>query len=141
MILCTVKSRWDRVLFKGLESSGYSFLLSLARHILRNYIFAHAIKNNLSLPIGKNITQNLDDFLEDNDTDNDDTDNNNSNNKTNSINIITQENQYIKKTEELYQLFSSDNYKHHFDWIRCEFFSELLLESLEEDKKNILKSR
>jgi superfamily II DNA or RNA helicase len=119
------------MLFKRLESSGYSFLLSLARHILRNYIFVHAIKNNLPLPIGKNIAQNLDNFLEDDDTDND-------NDETNSLNIITQENQYIEKAEELYQLFSNDQYKHHFDWIRSEFFSETLLESLETDNKNIL---
>ncbi|MDR2761025.1 MAG: phospholipase D-like domain-containing protein, partial [Planctomycetaceae bacterium] len=124
------------MLFKRLESSGYSFLLSLARHVLRNYIFVYAIKNNLPLPIGKNIAQNLDDFLEDDDTDNDNMDNNN--NETNSLNIITQENQYIEKAEELYQLFSNDKQKHHFDWIRREFFSETLLESLEKDNKNIL---
>ncbi|MDR1484248.1 MAG: phospholipase D-like domain-containing protein [Planctomycetaceae bacterium] len=126
------------MLFKRLESSGYSFLLSLARHVLRNYIFVHAIKNNLPLPIGKNIAQNLDDFLEDDDTDNDDNNNNNNNNETNSLNIITQEKQYIEKAEELYQLFSSDKYEHHFDWVRNEFFNETLLESLEKDNKNIL---
>src|SRR5439155_22269294 len=56
-------------LFKRLESSGYSFLLSLSRHILRNYIFIYAIENRLPVPIGKNITHNLDDFLEDEDVD------------------------------------------------------------------------
>ena len=39
-------------LFKRLESSGYAFLLSIERHILRNYIFLHAIEKNLLLPIG-----------------------------------------------------------------------------------------
>ena len=39
-------------LFKRLESSGHSFLQSLERHILRNYIFLHAIEYGLSLPIG-----------------------------------------------------------------------------------------
>lgn len=38
-------------LFKRLESSGYSFLLSVARHILRNHIFMHALKNSLELPV------------------------------------------------------------------------------------------
>ncbi|MEW6607370.1 MAG: helicase-related protein [bacterium] len=38
-------------LFKRLESSGSSFLLSVRRHILRNYIYLYAIKNGL-LPIG-----------------------------------------------------------------------------------------
>ena len=32
-------------LFKRLESSGYAFLLSVRRHILRNFIFLHALEN------------------------------------------------------------------------------------------------
>src|SRR5690606_18714661 len=32
-------------LFKRLESSGYSFLLSLSRHILRNFIYQYALEN------------------------------------------------------------------------------------------------
>ena len=39
-------------LFKRLESSGQAFLQSLERHILRNYIFLHAIEHDLPLPIG-----------------------------------------------------------------------------------------
>ena len=39
-------------LLKRLESSGHAFLLSLERHILRNFIFLHAIENDQPLPIG-----------------------------------------------------------------------------------------
>ncbi|MEM1941223.1 MAG: phospholipase D-like domain-containing protein, partial [Candidatus Caldarchaeum sp.] len=39
-------------LFKRLESSGYSFLLSLYRLILRNEVFLYAIKSGKRLPIG-----------------------------------------------------------------------------------------
>lgn len=39
-------------LFKRLESSGFSFLQSLERHILRNEIYLYAIGNGLDLPIG-----------------------------------------------------------------------------------------
>ena len=39
-------------LFKRLESSGQAFIQSVERHILRNYIFLHAIENGLPLPIG-----------------------------------------------------------------------------------------
>lgn len=39
-------------LFKRLESSGHSFLLSIERHVLRNFIFLHAIENDLPIPIG-----------------------------------------------------------------------------------------
>jgi hypothetical protein len=37
-------------LFKRLESSGHAFILSLERHILRNFIFLHAIEHDLPLP-------------------------------------------------------------------------------------------
>ena len=39
-------------LFKRLESSGQAFLQSVERHILRNFVFLHAIENDLPLPIG-----------------------------------------------------------------------------------------
>lgn len=39
-------------LFKRLESSGDSFLLSLRRHVLRNMIVLHALQNGLPVPIG-----------------------------------------------------------------------------------------
>ena len=39
-------------LFKRLESSGFSFLQSIDRHILRNRTYLHAIESALDLPIG-----------------------------------------------------------------------------------------
>ncbi len=39
-------------LFKRLESSGYSFLQSIDRHILRNQIYQYALENGLDLPVG-----------------------------------------------------------------------------------------
>ncbi len=39
-------------LFKRLESSGDAFQQSIERHILRNYVFLHAIENGLPLPLG-----------------------------------------------------------------------------------------
>ncbi len=39
-------------LFKRLESSGKAFLLSVERHILRNYVFLHALAEGKPLPIG-----------------------------------------------------------------------------------------
>ncbi|MBA3946274.1 MAG: NgoFVII family restriction endonuclease [Herpetosiphonaceae bacterium] len=39
-------------LFKRLESSGVVFIQSLHRHILRNYVFLHALSNGLPLPLG-----------------------------------------------------------------------------------------
>lgn len=57
-------------LFKRLESSGHSFLLSVRRHILRNYIFLHALENDLPLPIGTQDSALFDTRNDDLDSDN-----------------------------------------------------------------------
>lgn len=117
-------------LFKRLESSGYSFLLSLSRHILRNYIFIYALENRLPVPIGKNISQNLDDFLEDDDTDADAEDN--------FLNLILKEETYLENAGALYQEFVT-KFRNRFDWIRSEFFSNSLQASLIKDSREIIK--
>lgn len=38
--------------FKRMDSSGFAFLLTVYRHILRNALFLHALDNRLPLPIG-----------------------------------------------------------------------------------------
>ena len=47
-------------LFKRLESSGHAFLLSVERHVLRNFIYIHAIEQRLPLPIGASDAGMLD---------------------------------------------------------------------------------
>ncbi len=54
-------------LFKRLESSGYSFLLSVRRHILRNLVTLHAIENGLPIPIGTQEAAMLDTAVSDTD--------------------------------------------------------------------------
>ncbi len=54
-------------LFKRLESSGAAFLLSVERHLLRNYVFLHAIRNGLPLPIGTQDAEMLDSRFTDDD--------------------------------------------------------------------------
>lgn len=119
-------------LFKRLESSGYSFLLSLSRHILRNYIFIYAIENRFPVPIGKNISQNLDDFLEDQDTDEDTP-------GENYLKLIMDEEKYLERAAEIYHAYTQEPLKRRFDWIRSEFFSPALQASLISDSINILK--
>jgi superfamily II DNA or RNA helicase len=55
-------------LFKRLESSGHSFLLSVRRHILRNYISLHALENGLPLPVGTQDSALFDTRTEDHDS-------------------------------------------------------------------------
>lgn len=119
-------------LFKRLESSGSSFLISLSRHVLRNYVFLYALQNNLPLPIGKNISQNLDDFLEDEDTEN-------NGKQDDSINLILDEEIYLLQAKKVYEVYSSQHFKHQFDWIRSDFFTPLLKKELASDGMEILK--
>ena len=56
-------------LFKRLESSGAAFLLSVERHLLRNHVFLHALRNGLPLPIGTQDAEMLDLRFTDSDAD------------------------------------------------------------------------
>lgn len=54
-------------LFKRLESAGPAFLLSLERHVLRNFVFLHALENGLELPLGTQGAELLDPDYDDED--------------------------------------------------------------------------
>ena len=53
--------------FKRMDSCGYSFLLTLYHHLLRNAVFIYALENGLDLPIGDENAL-PDDFIDDQDT-------------------------------------------------------------------------
>ena len=126
-------------LFKRLESSGFSFLLSISRHILRNYIFIYAIENGLPLPVGKQDVMMLDDYLEDEDMET-------SGNRTpeNSYplsrngGLALSEESYYTQARKIYDLFASD-YKKRFDWIGSQLFSATLRDALLSDSLDLLK--
>lgn len=118
-------------LFKRLESSGYSFLVSLSRHVLRNSIYAYAIENNLPLPIGTQEANLLDEFLDDVDLDNAGT-------NEGAIRILLDEEDYYAQARKIYTLYET-SYHNRFDWIRSEFFEASLKNILINDSKEILK--
>lgn len=55
--------------FKRLESSGHAFLLSVRRHIQRNFIYLHALESGLPLPIGTQDSTLFDTRSDDHDSD------------------------------------------------------------------------
>lgn len=118
-------------LFKRLESSGYSFLLSLSRHVLRNYIYVYAIENDLPLPIGPQEANILDEFLDDVDIDN-------AGDEETRIKILLDEESYYAQAGRIYKLFET-KYHSRFDWIRCGLFEKSLKNILINDSKDILK--
>lgn len=56
-------------LFKRLESSGLAFIQSIERHILRNFVYLHALDKDLPLPIGTQGADLLDTRVKDEDAD------------------------------------------------------------------------
>jgi len=114
-------------LYKRLESSGYAFLLSVSRHILRNYIFIYAVENGLKLPVAG---QSVDiDLFDDADEDNDFNLN---------LNFDWTAIEYEKHGSKCYNDFVTEM-KNRFDWINSQIFKrELLLEHLRKDSDTLL---
>ena len=131
-------------LFKRLESSGHVFIQSVERHILRNYIFLHAIENDKPLPIGSQNAEMLDSRLYDEDAD--------------ALNLISDpfddeaeaqvdetSSQFVSYTidafkeraAEIYHLYTTQ-YKSRFRWIRPNLFHKSLQKDLTDDVHALL---
>ena len=126
-------------LFKRLESSGQAFIQSVDRHILRNYIFLHAIENDEPLPIGSQNAEMLDSRFEDRDTedatlildvsgDDDDTQMNSIDLQTNAYTADA----YKHRAAEIYGLYTT-KYESRFRWLRSNLFHPMLQKELAED--------
>ena len=113
-------------LFKRLESSGYSFLLSISRHILRNYLFVYAIENDLPFPIGKQEAGLIDDFMY-SDSDNED---------DNTSEILITPKQYLERAKKYYEALLAKKSK--YQWIRSQLFNEKLKNDLIDDSKELM---
>lgn len=109
-------------LFKRLESSGYAFLLSLARHAMRNYVYIHAIDNNKDLPIGSQETQVMDEFLEEQDE---------TLAELGIVNIHDDLKKYGEFAKSIYETMRAHPKK--FKWISPRFFKSSLRKQLQKD--------
>lgn len=118
--------------FKRIDSSGFSFLLTLSRHILRNVVFIYAMENKLRLPIGDE-NQLPDDFIDDEDV---------------NANILGEEfsqealkngelpkistdmEEYMRRAEKYYnQIFTKNN----VSFIDSKYFKKTLKQQLKKD--------
>lgn len=123
-------------LFKRLESSGYVFLLSVRRHIVRNFIYLHALEHRLPLPIGSQDSALFDTRLDDNDND-----------RT----LFSAENDGSSLPTDVtansiaeFALVGANSYKtlraehgHLFDWLRPTIFIEDLTKHLRQDAERL----
>ncbi|MGA3179722.1 MAG: helicase-related protein [Verrucomicrobiota bacterium] len=123
-------------LFKRLESSGHSFLLSVRRHILRNYIFLHALENSLPLPIGTQDSALFDTRAEDHDSDS-----NMFGADGGGSQILTEITakslaEFAKAGASGYQTLRNEHTR-NFDWLRANVFIEDLAEHLRQDAERL----
>ena len=133
-------------LFKRLESSGKAFLQSLERHVLRNYVFLHAIENGLPLPIGTQDAAMLDSRFSDDDADTagrtsgcsseDEEAEDGGEAETATIKLHT-EHEYQCRAAEVYAEYAGQ-YHRRFKWLRPGFFSKSLGDSLRADGRALL---
>jgi superfamily II DNA or RNA helicase len=124
-------------LFKRLESGGPAFIQSLERHVLRNFIYLHAIENDLPLPIGTQGAEFLDARLGDKDLDNllgeavDDADNDSDGNGDGAA-FLRDEPTFRKRAGEAYERYSTE-LKKRFKWLRPSLFVKTLESDLRSD--------
>ena len=127
-------------LFKRLESSGFSFLQSIDRHILRNRIYLYAIENQLDLPVGV-----LDASLLDVDRIDEDAEGLEGDQEdlldglveaVESVDKDAAEIDPMTRAKAAYRLYAGD-YRKRFKWINSRLFKSLLAEHLAADTQSL----
>ncbi len=132
-------------LFKRLESSGMAFLQSVERHILRNFVYLHAIEHGLPLPLGSQTSEMLDTRMTDEDAEEftnnlfaDDADNSEEEEKIASSGTgLRSEEDFLRRAAEVYADYES-MHRRSFKWIRPGLFTEVLAEHLRADAEALL---
>ena len=130
-------------LFKRLESSGEAFQQSIERHILRNYIFLHAIKGGHPVPIGTQDAGLLDAGNYDEDTDDPNAtaelfdEENSEQGDTPPTRTLRTEADFTKRAAEIYQLYARE-FKSRFKWLRPDLFVPSLAKDLAADAASLL---
>lgn len=130
-------------LFKRLESSGRAFIQSIERHILRNYIFLHAIEQRKPLPLGTQDAGMLDSRIYDEDVDDacvtssmfDDGDEECA---VPAPTPLKSEADFKTRAAEIYREYST-THKSRFKWLRPDLFIKTLGRDLENDANALLK--
>jgi superfamily II DNA or RNA helicase len=124
--------------FKRIDSSGYSFLLTLYRHILRNMVFVYAIDNKLPLPIGDE-NDLPDDYIEDADVNETCLEPNvkedHAITENELINFSTDLGVYQKNAKNYYKLIAAKN---NLAWLESTYFKRTLKRDLLADCNKII---
>jgi len=130
-------------LFKRLESSGVVFQQSVARHILRNYVFLHAIENGLPLPIGTQDAGLLDAGNNDEDVDDENAtaelfgEGDDVRRTSAETASLRSEDAFRARATEVYGAYAS-RFENRFRWLRPELFVDLLGTDLRDDAARLI---
>ena len=135
-------------LFKRLESSGEAFILSLERHVLRNYVFIHAIEEGVEIPIGSQDAEFLDTWNSDEDSDsrmaqNLDPEAQEENEAVEDSELDQfaaleqKEKDYKQRATSIYQIYKT-KYGRRFKWLRPTLFKKTLKQHLRQDARSLI---
>ena len=129
-------------LFKRLESSGAAFLQSVERHVLRNYVFLHALRNDLPVPLGTQDAEMLDSRFTDEDAD-----------QAKGLLFDPGDDEQDEEVQETGGVWTADGfearaakvyaeyqgrYKRRFKWLRSDLFRHSLESELRADSNALL---
>ena len=130
-------------LFKRLESSGAAFIQSVERHVLRNYVFLYAIRNDLPLPLGTQDAEMLDSRFTDEDADEAKGSLFDPEDEEQEIELQETGNAWSKadfesRAAEIYAEYEG-RYKRRFKWLRADLFKSSLESKLLSDSNALQK--
>ncbi len=121
--------------FKRMDSSGFSFLMTLYRHIVRNAVFIYALENKLDLPIGDEnpiygeLPEDMEGFfVEEDGVEEGDV--------ARTLQIPTDMEHYMKKAKAYYNVLVSKN---NVTWVDPKYFKRTLKQHLKADSLQIIK--
>ena len=126
-------------LFKRLESSGSSFIQSVERHVLRDFVYLHALDNNLPIPIGTQDATLLDTRFTDTDSilDDPDEDTDEERQEEESGTSTWAADDFRTRAAVVYGEYT-DRYRSRFNWLRPSLFKASLRKNLEHDTGQLL---
>ncbi len=132
-------------LFKRLESGGPTFIQSIERHILRNFVFIHALENGLDLPLGAQDNQLLDARSYDEDAETAlpgffENDEEEAVDPAAAKPAVDSETAYRQRAAQVYAEYAC-KYKGRFKWLRSQLFMARLKNELLDDARALLEVR
>jgi superfamily II DNA or RNA helicase len=129
-------------LFKRLESGGPAFIQSIERHVLRNFVYLHAIEEGLDLPLGTQDANLLDTSANDEDEEAlvPETAEENEGTTTilNEVLVpLFSDTDFRRRAAEVYAQYAGP-YRRRFKWLRPTLFNADLKKDLLTDALNLL---